>query len=88
MPLFLLLALFVSSLYAAEVPDAGQILRQQEQNTPKIEHLPPPEIYEPEVLVAPEKGVTIVVKSIVITGGESLESNDVLQALVADAIGQ
>ncbi len=89
MPLFLLLALFIPRLYAAEVPDAGQILRQQELNTPKLDHFPPPEPYEePEVFVAPEKGVTIAVKSIVINGGESLESNEVLQALVADAIGQ
>lgn len=88
MPLVLLLALFASSLYAADVPDAGQILRQQEQNMPKIEPLPPPEIAEPEVLVASEKGVTILVKSIVISGGEALESSDVLQALVADAIDQ
>jgi len=71
------------------VPDAGQILRQQELNTPKLDHFPPPETYEePEVLEAPEKGVTIAVKSIVINGGESLESREVLQALVADAIGQ
>ncbi len=88
MPLFLLLAFFVPNLYAADVPDAGQILRQQEQNLPKIEHLPSPEISEPEVLAVPEKGVTILVKSIVIVGGESLESEDILQALVADAIGQ
>jgi hemolysin activation/secretion protein len=88
MPIFLLFTLFFPSLCVAELPDAGQILRQQEQNQPKFDRLPPPEILEPEVLAPPEKGVTIVVKSIVIRGGESLESNDVLQALVADSIGQ
>jgi len=75
-------------LCVAQPPDAGQILRQQEQNMPKLERLPTPEIFEPEILIAPEKGVTIEVKSIVINGAEALENSDVLQSLVADAIGQ
>jgi hemolysin activation/secretion protein len=89
MPLYFFVLLgLIPTLCIAQPPDAGQILRQQELNTPKIDRLPPPEIFEPEVLDAPAKGVTILVKSIVISGGESLENHEVLQALVADSVGQ
>jgi hemolysin activation/secretion protein len=85
--LFLLLSLF-SGFVFAQTPDAGQIFRQQEQNMPKIDRLPQPEFVEPEVLTAPEKGAIIEVKQILISGGEELESQEVLQNLIADAIGQ
>lgn len=72
----------------AQPPDAGQILRQQEQVKPRIDRPPTPGIIEPEVLAPPENGVSILVKSINISGGETLENADVLQSLIADAIGQ
>lgn len=84
----LLAILIPCHISAAQAPDAGQILRQQEQNMPKLDRFPAPEILEPEILTLPEKGVTIEVKSIVINGAEELESPEVLQSLVADAIGQ
>lgn len=76
------------SVCAAQAPDAGQIYRQQEQRQPRIEQLPPPEILEPEALTPSETGARITVKSIIFSGGETLETNEALQALVADAIGQ
>lgn len=80
---------FQPVITVAELPDAGQILRQQEQNQPKFEHnVVPSEIAEPDFLTEHEKGVTVLVKSIVITGGESLESNDILYTLVEDAVGK
>ncbi|MCX7092394.1 MAG: BamA/TamA family outer membrane protein [Methylobacter sp.] len=88
-PTVLLLALLTPILCAAQAPDSGQILRQQESITsPRIDRLPPPTAPEPEILAAPEKGLSILVKSIIINGGETLESSETLQALVADAIGQ
>lgn len=75
-------------LSVAQAPDAGQILRQQEQNQQKLDRFPTPKTIEPEVLTAPAKGVTIEVKSIQIHGGEELEETEVLQNLVADAVGQ
>jgi len=84
----LLLTALTPGLCAAQAPDTGQILRQQEQINPSIDRLPPPKTPEPEALAPPEKGVSIIVKSIIINGGEALESNEVLQSLVADAIGQ
>jgi hemolysin activation/secretion protein len=76
------------NLCLAEAPDAGQIFRQQEQINPSINHLPLPKPSEPEVLALPEKGVSITVKNIIINGGEGLESIEVLQSLVVDAIEQ
>lgn len=84
----LLLTSLIPGLCAAQAPDSGQILRQQQPINPSIDRLPAPKIPEPEILAPPEKGVSIVVKSIIINGGEALESNEALQALVADAIGQ
>ncbi len=86
-PLYLAI-LLTPSLTFAQVPDAGQIQRQQEQISPRIERLPPPEIPESDVLTPAAQDVSVLVKSINITGGETLEKSSVLQALVADAIGK
>lgn len=83
-----LLVVINANLAQATPPDAGQIFRQQEQIKPKIDRLPQPEEEKLERLGPLEQGVTIPVKSITISGGEGLESQEVLQDLVADAINQ
>lgn len=85
-------ALFLSALAPAltiaQVPNAGQISRQLEQNKTVPDRLPPPESPFIDDLTAGETGVGVLVKSISITGAEKLESGNVLQSLVADAIGK
>lgn len=78
----------LSSICVAQPPDTGQILRQQEQISPSINRIPSIEMQEPEMLSLPETEVSIYIKSIIINGGEALESQDILKSLVVDSVGQ
>lgn len=70
-------------------PDAGQIARQQEQlNASPTRSLPVEESQEPELQPPNANEISILVKQIEISGGDTLESREVLQSLVVDAIGQ
>lgn len=86
LPYFILLAALTPAL-AHSAPDAGAILKQQEQMQPPLPHtLPQQETDEVKPEPTEVKGLAISVRSFRFTGNVELLGEEALQALVADSI--
>lgn len=90
--LALLCCLFLTgslSALAAPIPDAGSILREQQQQAPRLpDRLPKPEEFPAERPPLTDSAVKVVVKGFRFTGITSMASETELQELLKDAVGK
>ena len=83
----LLLSYPAESLLAVSIPDAGSILRDQQQALPAPKTLVTPEEKKSESTKA-EVGIRVAVKGFSFSGHDGIATESELQAIVGSAIGQ